>query len=144
MNYPPLFLEYCTQLGTRFTSLRKSILFLLWQHDKPLKAYEILEQLRGVKLNVKPPTVYRVLDYFVNSGLVHKIESIQSYMLCHKPQQRLPLEILMVCDHCHEVQESYEEDLHHLITRLAVKNHFQPANNGIEIRGVCEKCQRCP
>lgn len=144
MNYPSSFIDYCIHLGLRFTSLRKNVLYLLWRQGKPLKAYEILEQLKGVQLNAKPTTIYRVLDYFVSCKLVHKIDSIQSYMLCHSPEQHFPMEVLMVCNHCHRAQESYEAELHDLIIRLAKKNHFHSDTNVIEVKGICEQCTRCP
>src|SRR5436190_23974973 len=112
MIYPALFLNYCAATELKLTSLRKSVLFILWNAGKPLKAYEILDNLLLIKQNSKPPTVYRVLDYFVDYGVVHKIESIQSYTLCHEPEKHLPSEILMVCNDCHQVNEIYDRRMH--------------------------------
>ena len=79
MTYPPLFLDYCESIGTRrLTSIRKSVLFILWHIDKPLKAYEILDALLERKQHSQAATVYRVLDYLVTMGIVHKIEFYSS------------------------------------------------------------------
>lgn len=141
MSYPTPFLDYCAGIKLKLTSLRKTVLFILWTEDRPLKAYEILERLLQSKLNAQPPTVYRVLDYFVHSGLVHKIESIQSYTLCHEPDKQFPSEVLMVCNNCHQVQEVYDKTMHTLLKKLSEANHFHLGQAAIELKGFCEACR---
>ncbi len=140
MIYPTLFLNYCATIGIKLTSLRKSVLFILWCAAKPLKAYEILDNLLKTKQNAKPPTVYRVLDYFVEYGVVHKIESIQSYTLCHEPEKQNPSEVLMVCNGCHRVSEFYDKTMHDLVQKLSLENQFRLGQGAIELRGVCAEC----
>jgi Fur family zinc uptake transcriptional regulator len=124
----------------KITSLRKSVLFILWNTEKPLKAYEILDNLLEIKKNARPPTVYRVLDYFVDYGVIHKIESIQSYTLCREPEKHYSSEVLMVCNDCHQVNELYDGAMHALVQKLSQENHFQLGKSAIELRGICEKC----
>ncbi|MBA2653395.1 MAG: transcriptional repressor [Tatlockia sp.] len=140
MIYPTSFLNYCATIELKITSLRKSVLFILWSTEKPLKAYEILDKLLNIKENARPPTVYRVLDYFVEYGVVHKIESIQSYTLCHEPEKHYSSEVLMVCNGCHQVNELYDEAMHALVQKLAAENHFHLGKGAIELRGNCDKC----
>lgn len=140
MIYPPSFIDYCATIDYRLTSLRKSVLYILWHIKKPLKAYEILNKLLEIKENSKPPTVYRVLDYLLACGIVHKIESIQSYTLCHEPEKHLPSEVLMVCNHCHGVQEVYDKTMSDLVKKLAAENLFIPGQDTIELRGYCHGC----
>ncbi|WED43299.1 transcriptional repressor [Legionella cardiaca] len=140
MIYPAPFLNYCASIDLKLTSLRKTVLFILWVEKKPLKAYEILEKLTRIKQNATPPSVYRVLDYFVEGGVVHKIESIQSYTLCHEPEKHLPSEILMVCSNCYQVQEVYSTTMHNIVQKLAQDNLFYLGQDTIELKGICEKC----
>ncbi|KTD07241.1 Fur family transcriptional regulator [Legionella jamestowniensis] len=140
MNYPASFLAYCGSMNLKWTSLRKNVLFILWESKKPLKAYEILEKLTLTKQNTTPPSVYRVLDYFSRYGVVHKIESIQSYTLCHEPEKHLSSEILMVCNHCYQVQEVYDSKIHILAKQLTQNHHFHLGQETIELKGFCEKC----
>ncbi|ARG96511.1 Fur family transcriptional regulator [Legionella micdadei] len=141
MNYPTLFLNYCLAIDLRLTSLRRSVLYILWSTAKPLKAYEILDRLLQIKQNAKPPTVYRVLDYFVDYGVVHKIESIQSYTLCHEPEKHHSSEVLMVCNDCHQVNELYDQTMHDLVQKISQENQFHLGQGAIELRGICNKCQ---
>lgn len=140
MIYPTLFLNYCATTGLKLTSLRKSVLFMLWSTEKPLKAYELLDRLLQIKQNAKPPTVYRVLDYFVDSGLVHKVESIQSYTLCREPEKQYSFELLMVCNNCHQVNEFYDSAIHALVQKLSENYHFHLGHGVVELKGSCEKC----
>lgn len=140
--YPQSFLDYSLNLGTRLTSLRKSILFILWGSKKPLKAYDILNALLDIKQNSKPTTVYRVLEHFADCGVVHKIESIQSYILCREPKKHLPSEVLMICTHCHAVQETYEASLLEMIQKLSDSHGFGLGDAVIELKGICRHCQK--
>lgn len=140
MIYPAAFIDYCATIDYRLTSLRKSILFILWQIEKPLKAYDILHELLRIKQNSQPPTVYRVLDYFVECGIVHKIESIQCYTLCREPKKQLPSEVLMVCNRCHCVREVYDKRMRSLVQILSEDSHFHLGQDAIELKGLCHTC----
>ena len=141
MIYPVDFVQYCATLELKLTSLRKEVLYILWCAQKPLKAYEILESLLKTKSNSTPPTVYRALIFFLASGAVHKIESIQSYTLCCYPEKHLPSELLMVCDGCHQVVEVYDPEVRSLVAQLANACQFQLKQDAIELKGTCKRCQ---
>lgn len=140
MNYPTIFISYCEGLNLKLTSLRKEILYILWCAKKPIKAYDILSNLIKTKSNATPPTVYRSLDFFVTSNILHKIESIQSYTLCCEPVKNLSAEILMVCNNCHNVVETYNTNIHKLLTEISKQNSFQLNQDAIELKGTCQTC----
>ena len=140
MIYPTSFIQYCVTLELKLTSLRKEVLYILWCAQKPLKAYEILDNLLKIKQNSKPPTVYRALVFFLATGVVHKIESIQSYTLCCEPGKHLPSELLMVCNNCHQVVEVYDSEVRHWVLKLAESHHFQLKQDAIELKGLCKLC----
>lgn len=140
MNYPATFLQYCATLELKLTALRKEVLYVLWCAQKPLKAYEILDSLLKTKSNSTPPTVYRALIFFLASGIVHKIESIQSYTLCCEPEKHWSSELLMVCNTCHQVVEIYDAAVRGLVARLADAHYFQLKQDAIELKGTCKQC----
>ena len=139
-GFPASFTQYCATLQLKLTSLRKEVFYVLWCASKPLKAYEILDNLLKIKPNSTPPTVYRALDFFEANGLVHKIESIQCYTLCREPHKQLPSEVLMVCGDCHQVVEVYDEAVRDLFATMAVANCFQLRQDAIELKGTCQAC----
>jgi Fur family zinc uptake transcriptional regulator len=140
MSYPVAFIEYFKQLPMTLTSLRKAVLFALWSAQKPLKAYDILEYLLSIKPNMTATTVYRALDFFMEAGLLHKIESIQAYTLCIAPDKHHPSEILMVCNTCHQVIEVYDANMRELLNQLANNSSFELSQDAIELKGLCSRC----
>lgn len=138
--FPPDFIEYCAAIGYKLTSLRKEVLFILWRAKRPLKAYDILAELVQTNANAKPPAVYRSLLYFVELGIVHKIDSIQSYTLCEQHENHPALDILMVCDGCHQVAEVSDAAVQSLLKQLADNSQFVLKQDAIELKGLCRTC----
>lgn len=144
MGYPEAFIDYFKQFALTLTSLRKAVLFCLWNANRPLKAYDILNELLRIKPNMTPTAVYRVLDFFIDSGVIHKIESMQAYTLCSSPHAHHATEILMVCDECGCVIENYDPHCHELLSQLASQFRFKLSHEPIEMKGTCSDCQIAP
>ena len=68
--------KICDQKNIRFTDLRRTVLKIIWQNHKAIKAYDILDQISGMDFSAKPPTVYRALDFLLENGFIHKINSL--------------------------------------------------------------------
>lgn len=141
MIYPPAFVMYAKRLLLTMTSLRKAVLFVLWNTDKPLKAYDILERLSNEQLHTTATALYRALGFFVTAGVVHKIDSIQSYALCGKEETHTCSELFMVCSVCHEVREVEDVAVREAVQQLALRSDFHVSNDPIELRGLCMICK---
>ncbi|WP_338031756.1 transcriptional repressor [Ectothiorhodospira shaposhnikovii] len=63
----------CQSRGVRLTPLRRRVLEKIWQNHEAIKAYELIHQLSSADHTVKPPTVYRALDFLLAQGLIHRI-----------------------------------------------------------------------
>lgn len=87
------------QRGLRLTPLRKEVLELVAAAGKPVKAYDLLDQLRERHGNAAPPTVYRALDFLLEQGFIHKLESINAFVSCHHPAEAHQVPFL-ICDVC--------------------------------------------
>ncbi|MDX2347195.1 MAG: Fur family transcriptional regulator [Legionella sp.] len=140
MLYPVKFLAYCKQFSLTLTSLRKAVLYALWQTNKPLKAYDILEVLLDEQPNATASAVYRALGFFVDAGMLHKIDSIQAYALCNTPDVHICSEVLMVCASCRDVRELQDVMVREAVTRLADMDAFKLSHEPIELRGTCAVC----
>jgi hypothetical protein len=81
----------CERQGLRLTKLRRRVLELVWRGHTPVKAYDILEELRKEDRAAAPPTVYRALDFLLNAGLVHRIESLSAFVGCGGPAGCAPI-----------------------------------------------------
>ena len=64
------------------TKNQRIVLNLLQDSGEPLKAYFILDSLKKEGLN-SPLQVYRALDKLVELGKIHKVESLNSFIICN-------------------------------------------------------------
>ncbi len=140
MLYTADFIAYCKRLSLTLTSLRKSVLCVLWEANKPLKAYDVLEILLLEQPNITAAAVYRALGFFVEAGVAHKIDSIQAYALCNKPDVAACSEILMVCSMCRDTRAVQNINVRDALAQLARLDAFELSHTPIELRGVCSIC----
>jgi Fur family zinc uptake transcriptional regulator len=77
--------QACTERGLRLTPLRADVLRLVADSKKPVKAYDLLAQISESKAASAPPTIYRALDFLLDNGFIHKLESINAFVACHHP-----------------------------------------------------------
>jgi Fur family transcriptional regulator, zinc uptake regulator len=129
------------QRGLRLTPLRKEVLQLIAAMDKPVKAYDLLDQLRSKHGNAAPPTVYRALDFLLENGFIHKLESINAYVSCHHPAEAHQVPFL-ICDVCESAQEVCDEGVAGLIEAQARTFGFRPQAQTLEVHGVCKRCHK--
>ena len=126
------------------TKLRSDILQILQETKVPMKAYDILEQLRKVRPNAQPPTVYRVLEFLKNNDAIHEITHQHSYVLCQTStaKDEHPINVLLICNSCEQVSEEKASKLIMSLTTLTKQHHFQPTDSTIELVGLCQQCQQ--
>jgi Fur family zinc uptake transcriptional regulator len=132
--------SYCNDKGARLTPLRERVYEILINQDSAIGAYDLLDELRKTENNAKPPTVYRALDFFLDLGLVHKVESTNSFMACHHFGSSHPVQFL-ICDTCGDVQEIQSAGVKETLEAQAEQNAFVIVRQTIEAHGVCQKCQ---
>ena len=124
----------CEEHGERFTPLRAHIFELLVDADGPIKAYDLLEQLKPERGSPKPPTVYRALDFFSRLGLIHRVEALNAYITCDHAHDGQSAEFF-ICETCDVVQERHAHD--HANCR---PDGFTIRHSVIEHYGQCESC----
>jgi Fur family zinc uptake transcriptional regulator len=132
-------MRLCRQRGLRLTDLRERVLRLVAEEGRPIKAYDLLERMRGLQGPVAPPTVYRALDFLLEGGFIHKLHSINAYVGCHHPQMQHQVPFL-ICDLCHEAIELEDEQISAQLNQRAKALGFQPAGQTLEVHGVCAAC----
>ena len=129
----------CTQKKGRLTPTRKRVLELIWSSHKAHKAYDILDILSKEDKSAKPPTVYRALDFLMEMGLIHKIESLNAYVGCPHPEDDYSHQFL-ICEKCGHVDELHNTDINKKLNALCLENNFKQNNKVIEIKGICQNC----
>ena len=127
--------------GLRLTPLRKEVLELVAAAGKPVKAYDLLDHLRERHGNAAPPTVYRALDFLLEHGFIHKLESINAFVSCHHPAEAHQVPFL-ICDVCSSAQEVCDERVAELIEAQAKAFGFRPQAQTLEVHGICKNCRK--
>lgn len=132
----------CEERGIRLTPLREQVLQLVWQSHQPLGAYAILDQLaeRDGKRQA-PPTVYRALEFLLEHGLVHRINSLNAFIGCSQPRAE-HLSQFLICEQCKSAVEIVDTTLDQSIQALAQRAQFAPTGTFVEITGLCANCRR--
>jgi len=131
--------KLCQQRGARLTSARREVFAILAEHSGAVGAYDLLDELREVMPNAKPPTIYRALDFLQEQGFVHKITSSNSFVLCSHFDHQHPVQML-ICDSCGDVQEIQSEGVYDELKNQAEDQGFKVENQTIEAHGLCAKC----
>ena len=129
----------CTEQGLRFTPLRARVLEIVWQSQRPLGAYAILEVLAGEGRSPAPPTVYRALDFLLDHGLVHRLASLNAYIGCTRPGHRGTGQFL-ICRDCGTAAELNDARIERAVTRGAAAEGFAVDDHMIEVSGRCQNC----
>jgi len=133
--------EICAKRGARLTDLRCQVLQLIWAGHKPLGAYEILASLKESRGNAAPPTVYRALDFLLNHGLIHRIESLNAYVGCATPELAHGGQFL-ICRTCGATAELNDHRIDAAISERSAAAGFRIESCTIEVDGICPHCQK--
>lgn len=109
----------------------------------PTKAYDILDKLSLTATSAKPPTVYRALDFLLENGLIHRINSLNAFVGCGHPTEHEQCYFL-ICTECAEVTECCTQSLTRAIEKTGKENQFSSLTTSLEIQGVCAACSSRP
>lgn len=130
----------CAARGARLTALRRRVLELVWASHRPRGAYDLLEGLGDGGKPAAPLTVYRALEFLVEQGLVHRIESLNAYVGCAEPGAVHSGQFL-VCDGCGVACELNDPGVAAAISACALGRGFRVARPTVEVHGLCPSCQ---
>ena len=75
----------CRARGGRLTQQRREVLSKLLKAGRPLTAYELLDLVRPEDAAITPASIYRSLDFLVEVGLVHRLDTTRSFVACEHP-----------------------------------------------------------
>jgi len=132
-------------MGQRaLTKNQKLVLECLDASECALTAYDILDVVRDGGIRA-PVQVYRALEFLVASGAVHRIESMNAYVVCahEHGEEDAPHKTAVafaICDDCGVVSEIPVPAAERTIDALAEKSGFIPDRTVVELHGHCASC----
>lgn len=132
--------QVCKNNGAKFTQLRKQVFELIWCSHQPLGAYRIMDMLAASETRrVAPPTVYRALEFLLEQGLIHRINSLNAYIGCPHPDQPHD-NYFLICKSCHNAMESSQTAFQTAIAATVNPLGFTVMEANIELVGYCQTC----
>ena len=134
-------LNYCLKRKKSLTPSRTLVIKTLAKYNKPVTAYELKDEINnnGV-VNINISQVYRVLEFWIDLRLVHKISSINKFMLCTAPEEK-HTHMLNICTVCEKVVETCNKRMGLNFKKSTAKLDLAFNNTrSVEIPVICRKC----
>lgn len=134
--------EACTTRGVRLTPIRRQVLEALAATHAPIGAYELIEKLEDAEgRRPAPITVYRALDFLLEQGLAHRIESKNAFIACAHEHGGHGVVMFLICESCGAVGEAISDTVGHALASAARHAGFKARAQVIEIAGECAHCR---
>ena len=83
--------------------------------------------------------MYRALNALTEKGVIHRLESLNSYTLC-QCEEHVHEAILSICDDCGSVEETVAPEVLKTMASVLGKSGFEPSRHIVEIHGTCADC----
>jgi Fur family transcriptional regulator, zinc uptake regulator len=131
----------CDQRSQRLTPTRRQVREVLLSSHKPLGAYEIIDRAARHGTRHAPVTVYRALDFLIENGLAHRIESRNAFIACVHRHDSDDLVVFLLCERCGEVGEAPSQAVADSLKTATRAAGFAPKTPVIEITGICANCR---
>jgi Fur family ferric uptake transcriptional regulator len=124
----------------KVTPARIATLKLFESNDKPLDAAYLIDQLQK-KLSIDRVTVFRIINAFVQTGLVTKFEFREGktrYELAKRGDHHH-----FICSSCGNIFDLGEDFVvHEYIKKIEIKYGFTVKEHALEFFGLCKNCQK--
>ena len=134
----------CRERGLRMTPLRADVIRILSTSQRPLKAYDLLDQIRASKARSAPATAYRSLNFLLEQGFIHRLESLNAFVICHHPGQAEHVAPFLICTRCQRATELEDERTGSSLEQIADALGFRASDQTLEVRGLCAECSSKP
>jgi len=132
--------EVLIAAGEQWTPMRAAVFKTIADFVKPASAYDIADGLsRSENRRIAANSVYRILDLFVESNIVLRIESKNAYIVNAHPGCQHDC-IFLVCDVCSGVDHIDNDTIgNNLRTAVGIAG-FNAKRPVIEVCGICATC----
>ena len=134
-------LNYCLKNKKSLTPSRTLVIKTLSKHKKPISAYELRDEINNKgNVNINISQIYRVLEFWIDLGLIHKISSINKFLLCITPEEK-HTHMLNFCTVCEKVFETCNEQMGLNLKKSTAKLDLAFNNTrSVEIPVICPQC----
>ena len=135
-----VFREFIRKKGLRNTPEREAIIEEIFATHDHFDVDELYLRLKNKKKKISKPSIYRVIPYLLESGLIQEAYFEEGHLHyehiyghghhCH-----------LRCVKCGKTIEFQEKSLRRLEKKLAEKYDFVVKDHKFEVLGYCPKCK---
>ena len=126
--------------GGRITPARRALLELIERSGKSLGPRELQSLLRERGVRMDRVSVYRNLGVLLELGLLHRVVGSAAVRPCAEVEQRCHHAI--VCTECGTAREFHSGALERAMGDVRRATRYRVQEHVLELRGICERCQR--
>ncbi len=127
--------------GLKATPERRAVLEHAYGLRGHFDAEDLLHSLQGSGRPISRATVYRTLTHLVDTGLLRRHE-LGGRRALYEPDYGKRHHEHMICESCGTILEFVQEQIERLQEEECRRRGFLPLSHSLQIRGVCERCQR--
>ena len=120
----------------RMTPVRRRVLEMLLESHRAMGAYDVLARLKEEELGYQAPIAYRALDFLVRHGFAHRVEKLNAYVACARPDCVDPA--FLICRSCAAVSES---EVPGGLVGVGRAEGFAVETAVLEAEGLCPRCR---
>ena len=122
----------------RFTAGARNLAKVLNQTETPLPVKSIRQEIINKGLTIDTATVYRLLDRFIESKLIHRV--LDGYMICTDPENTEESHHFLLCDECGKADEIFLNYHDAIAKQLKKEKDFSLGAVEMVFKGKCKKC----
>ncbi len=135
-----VFRQFIRRQGLRNTAEREAIIEEIFATHDHFDVDELYLRLKSKKKKISKPSVYRLIPYLLESGLIQEAYFEDGHLhyehiYGHKHHCHLR------CVNCGKTVEFQEKSLQRLEKKLADKYKFFIKGHKLEVLGYCPKCK---
>lgn len=135
------FEEICRKKGLPVTMQRRVILEAVLQRDDHPTADQIYETVQAIIPQLSRTTVYRVLDTFLELGVIRRVHLTGGTSRFDGMIRR---HHHLVCTRCNKIIDFEDDNLNQLPLPKRKLQGFEVAEFSVQISGICADCQKKP
>jgi Fur family ferric uptake transcriptional regulator len=124
-------------LNIKKTPARVAVTEFLNKSKEPVDVSQIISYLRRMELGTNKVTVYRIMDYLYQNGIVDKMEFGEGKF---RYEMKKNHHHHLICTDCGQIEEVEGDFLKKLEEEVYKTKGFKVKSHSLEFFGLCKNC----